>query len=439
MNSSIRGRLIRAFISVAIVPLLLVGVVLALLSFYVQREQALSRERTVAISVSGQVNDFFRRLEGELRVITKDLQGSNDTNNEAILSRLPSFPDTFQSVVLLDDSGQELAHLDRLKVITLADRRDWSKDNEFILPKTSQKIYYGPVTISKQTGEPSITISVPIIEPRTGLVSQVLTTSVRFKPVWDLIASIPVDSGEQIYIVSETGRVVAHGNPSVTLIEPNYTPQNELGIYPGLNGNSAVVAVRPLSFGDPKVANSVRVFKIVAEKDLTAALFLAIQTVVVTIVLLIVALALATMQGFFAARPIVSPIRDLAAAAEAIRVKAEGFDPRSLEHVMSRTDELGQLARVFENMGSVVKIREQDLKQQVQQLRVEIDQAKKEKQVAEITETEMFRDLQDKAKRMRARGKAPFIPDTPPVGAEPPATAEAAPVPPTPPVEEKTT
>ena len=50
-------------------------------------------------------------------------------------------------------------------------------------------------------------------------------------------------------------------------------------------------------------------------------------------------------------------------------------------------------------------IREQSLKEQIQQLRIEIDQAKKEKQVAEITDTEYFQELREHAAQMRKRSK----------------------------------
>ena len=45
-------------------------------------------------------------------------------------------------------------------------------------------------------------------------------------------------------------------------------------------------------------------------------------------------------------------------------------------------------------------IREQGLRQQIQQLRIEIDEAKRQKQVDEIVETDFFQDLQAKARAM---------------------------------------
>ena len=47
--------------------------------------------------------------------------------------------------------------------------------------------------------------------------------------------------------------------------------------------------------------------------------------------------------------------------------------------------------------------REQSLKQQIQQLRIEIDEAKRQKQVSEIVDSESFADLQAKAREARRR------------------------------------
>ena len=90
-------------------------------------------------------------------------------------------------------------------------------------------------------------------------------------------------------------------------------------------------------------------------------------------------------------------------SAAAAAVEAENYAPESLAEVATRTDELGRLARVFQRMAQEVYAREQRLKQQVQQLRIEIDQVKKAKQVAEITETDYFQELQLKARGLRKR------------------------------------
>lgn len=88
-----------------------------------------------------------------------------------------------------------------------------------------------------------------------------------------------------------------------------------------------------------------------------------------------------------------------AAAVEAGQFSADCLDP-----VAARPDALGQLGRVFQRMAREVIAREQSLKQQVQALKIEIDQAKKAREVAEITESDYFRNLKERAQRLRGRG-----------------------------------
>ena len=87
-----------------------------------------------------------------------------------------------------------------------------------------------------------------------------------------------------------------------------------------------------------------------------------------------------------------------AAAAE---VEKGTFIISSLDDVAARSDELGQLARIFQAMVQQVKVREEKLKQQVEELRIEIDQAKQERQVAEIVGTDSFKNLKEKLKRLK--------------------------------------
>jgi HAMP domain-containing protein len=66
-------------------------------------------------------------------------------------------------------------------------------------------------------------------------------------------------------------------------------------------------------------------------------------------------------------------------------------------------DEIGVLTDVLAGMVDKVRVREQTLRKQVQELRIEIDEVKRKEQVAEIVDTDFFRDLQSKAANMRSR------------------------------------
>jgi two-component system cell cycle response regulator len=79
------------------------------------------------------------------------------------------------------------------------------------------------------------------------------------------------------------------------------------------------------------------------------------------------------------------------------------FDAAMLDSVAVRQDALGNLARIFQHMACEVAARERALQEQLRELRIEIDEAKTQRQVAEITETDYFRDLQRRAEALRAR------------------------------------
>lgn len=92
-------------------------------------------------------------------------------------------------------------------------------------------------------------------------------------------------------------------------------------------------------------------------------------------------------------------VRRVTVAAEDLETDA--FDGASLDIVAARTDPLGTLARTFVRMAGLVRAREEALRRQVRELTIEIDVARQAKKVAEITNTDYFRDLRGRAAALR--------------------------------------
>lgn len=92
-------------------------------------------------------------------------------------------------------------------------------------------------------------------------------------------------------------------------------------------------------------------------------------------------------------------VRVLTAGAAALQ--AGEFDGAPLDGIAGRLDPLGTLARVFVGMAREVRARESRLAAQVAELRIEIDEARKVRAVAEIVETDYFQDLQRRAAELR--------------------------------------
>lgn len=103
---------------------------------------------------------------------------------------------------------------------------------------------------------------------------------------------------------------------------------------------------------------------------------------------------------FLVSRSLTRPVITLTEVAERV---AEGDYDQDMSALYSGRlrDEVSKLASVFELMIDKVGAREANLKREVQKLRIEVDRSKKERQVAEITETDYFQTLKEKAREIR--------------------------------------
>ncbi|MBI3967994.1 MAG: HAMP domain-containing protein [Chloroflexi bacterium] len=104
------------------------------------------------------------------------------------------------------------------------------------------------------------------------------------------------------------------------------------------------------------------------------------------------------------ARHMVEPVTRLAKVA--VEISDGEFDLSTLavlDPVKERTDELGQLAQEFQRMAGEVLARERTLKRQVQALQIQIDHTRSTAEIAEITKSDFFGDLQEKARQMRSQ------------------------------------
>ena len=110
---------------------------------------------------------------------------------------------------------------------------------------------------------------------------------------------------------------------------------------------------------------------------------------------------------FLIARTITRPIVVLTEAANAVGEGNYEQDFASLQEGKLFHNEVGVLARVFGLMVAKIHQRVEKLQQQVKDLRIEIDHAKRKDEVDEISNTDFFRDLKTKASALRKqRGDA---------------------------------
>jgi GAF domain-containing protein len=100
------------------------------------------------------------------------------------------------------------------------------------------------------------------------------------------------------------------------------------------------------------------------------------------------------------------PIRDertqIIGAVQCLNAQKGEFSAEDDELLTALAAQAGIALRVAERVAA----REQHLKHQVQELRIEIDEAKKALQVADVTNSDYFKQLQQTAKRLRRERRA---------------------------------
>jgi methyl-accepting chemotaxis protein len=210
------------------------------------------------------------------------------------------------------------------------------------------------------------------------------------------------DNVQAVWVVDNQGAVLAHsqapGLEEVTKLDSTDQADLKNALVSKRGGGHEqgtyfrVIAPMLDTQGQP-IGATIMYFSIAGiEEALRQEVWLAVSTAVAVLIVGLLAFLLP-------ARRVLQPLTEITGAAESL--EAGTFDPRALAAAARRTDEIGHLARVIQRAGQEVQAREARLHQQVAELRIEVDTAKQARQVAEITETDYFQELQRKAQTLR--------------------------------------
>ena len=348
MFNSIRWRLTVLMIALAILPSIAVGAILTYGAFNANRGQAEDLQGQVALRLSDQIETFITERPREMRLIT-DIRGLADlsqSEQEVVLLEMLSFDANFDELALLDSGGHEVVRVSRREVVTADAMRDRSATPEFQTAVSTRDTYYSPVRFDTETGEPLMTISLPIVNPRVDQVSNVLVAEFRLRGLWDLFAAQNFAAYDDAFLASggiETAsgtseRVIAHAEPSVVLRGATFDIRTTRREATGIRGQDVVLAIHSFRLGDNE-------FAVVAQRTSAEAFKQAYQTLYTIIAGLALIGLISGIIGYLVLRQMTRPIVTLADAAAQI-----GAGNLSTQvDVQSRT-EIGTLADTFNTM-----------------------------------------------------------------------------------------
>jgi signal transduction histidine kinase len=389
------ARLTWAFISVAVVLVLVVGLVLTYVSFNAQVEQVIVRQQKTADGAAVLTSEYLTRASDTLWIHGQTGSGyglllrSMEKQLADLDSILLSYDDMFQGVTLLSDDGAEMAKVSSYATYQPGDLGSQVDSAAFQQALQGQAYIGAETELLPQVMFPTVIMAVPIPPREGGERSGVLMADVSLGGMWDAVAEVEVGETGYAYIVDRsTGELLAHSDPTrsaelqgqslahVPIVFQVMADQPQIEHrYEGLEGEPVIGAMSPL----PETN-----WTMIVELPTTEALAGVRQMLYLLGALVVVGAAAAGSLGLIIPRRIVRPLSTLQEGAQQIGAG-------HLDHVISveTGDEIQDLAEEFNRMAADLQASHSELEQWGRELEGKVE--------------DRTRELADASKQMQRR------------------------------------
>lgn len=353
LREGLRPRLLVSHISLATIPVLIVGLLLLATAGRSIEDTVADGNLEVARRASNEIRLYIEQAHRviDLAADYMDMIDATDAVYQKQIDNLVIRQDFLSELALLDLEGRELLTT-RLEgpPATRADMELPSVESAAI----------SPVFISGD-GLPAVTITVPVrrLDEHRGY----LAAQVNLKDMWDLVDNIQLGEGQaegfgNAYVVTGTGRLIAHPERDRVYRQDDLSAspvgkalaaeQSGTLVYNGPAGEmvAAFATVEPLGW------------KVVIEQPAARAFARSQDMILGISVLMVISAAVASLIGILVVRKIVRPIHELVRGAQLF---ARGRLTHTIE--TSGHGELTTLAREFNQMARELLEKERRLKQ----------------------------------------------------------------------------
>ncbi|MBI5632347.1 MAG: PAS domain S-box protein [Nitrospirae bacterium] len=343
----IRKRVIVSVTILIVVSFALLGVALSSLIYKNEKEELMSLERELVGYAANEMLWDIHELSALLgfSALNYDVSRQNGFSEAGFLSQVLSSEHVKHNNIVdelsfIGNTGRERARVSRTTVFSGKDLRNFAKADEFAVPLKTGLVYFGPVSFESATFEPHMTMSLPIQDVASGVVQAVLIGRIRLNRIWENAVERSVGETGIIFITDDTGKVLAHPDPSVIYLNTFYTPESPEGFQRGLNGERVMLVSRKVDVGN-------RTFFVYASMPLREVIGLSLKTLSVMAVFLIGFVFFSIAVCLVAVNRIIGPIESLAANARNISA-GQMFTPVRVED----GDEIGDMSSAFNIMTS---------------------------------------------------------------------------------------
>lgn len=378
MLNRIYYRMLVIFLSLVIIPIVLIGGILGFQSIDNLDQQSIILQEEIMQRVGEDIQHFLELRINEISHLN-DIYGLSIADNEqqdALLANLLQHEQNYQEFILLDSEGNEVSRVARADDVTGPNQVNWLEQESFRRAMGGE-IYVGEMYFHPGIREPLLPIVIPFVDLRAEDVSHILVAQLRFRPIWNLLEDVELPYDGDVYLTNAEGRIVAHKQASYVL-QNRHVDLLSLDEYNiGLLGQDVIKTKSSIEFNN-------QTFHVVIEHAIDAVrqpVNLIFQVTVTTIIVFLV-LAIATIT--VVTRRIVQPIEALAKASRAL---SEGDFSQRVE--VSGRDEIYELAEAFNQMAMQVQRLLTDLQQEnidrrqaeaeVRQLNIELEERVKQR------------------------------------------------------------
>lgn len=223
---SIHSRLLTAFIGLAVVPLLIMGVLFSLDYYRVRRGTVSSLQNEMVKRISEELGGFIRQRERLLALTATAYRPDPEIplGFRNMVEQLLYWDNAFEEILVSDPRGETLLREHQYKLLTPETPFSFCFNDALKYTVETAKTWYGPVRFNETNGQPVMEIAVPLLSPSREEVMGILVGSFRVKRIWELLASLDLNIDEWVYVLDENNQVIAHPNPTMVLRQQQFNP-----------------------------------------------------------------------------------------------------------------------------------------------------------------------------------------------------------------------
>jgi signal transduction histidine kinase len=374
-----RVRLFRKYVVLFVIlvsgALLASGLIEIYFSYQENKAALAAIQREKALGAASRIEQFIKEVERQIGWTAQSAlaaRGAPLEQRRFDYLRLLRQAPPITEISYLDASGREQLRVSRLAMDVVGSQTDFSRDPKFLEPK-ARKVYFSPVYFRKES-EPYMTIAMAGGAQDGG----VTVAEVNLKFIWEVVSQIQIGKAGHAYVVDSRGQLIAHPDISLVLQKSDLSSLAHVKAAitaaprPGRAGEEVTSARdrdgrQVLTAYAPVPALRWLVF---VEQPLAEAFEPVRASVLRTVLLVLVGVALSVLASLVLARRMVTPIR--AFQAGATRIGAGDLGHR----IDVRTgDELEALAEQFNSMTAQLQESYADLERKVEERTRELTEA----------------------------------------------------------------